>query len=123
MNDCCTSSASRDKATVSTSATVPSLAVRPGVTFPDWSVVSSPVVKEALLAMVGSFIGWQPVLLAIMIGALLGSLVGGGLIMARLMRREQYIPFGPFLAIGSLLALLFHESLFEWYWSLIDLPR
>lgn len=54
MNDCCTSSASRDKATVSTSATVPSLAVRPGVTFPDWSVVSSPVVKEALLAMVGS---------------------------------------------------------------------
>ena len=53
MNDCCTSSASRDKATVSTSATVPSLAVRPGVTFPDWSVVSSPVVKEALLAMVG----------------------------------------------------------------------
>ena len=76
-----------------------------------------------LMAMVGSFIGWQPALLAIMIGALLGSLVGGGLIVARLMRREQYIPFGPFLAIGSLLALLFHESLFEWYWSLIDLPR
>ena len=76
-----------------------------------------------LMAMVGSFIGWQPALLAIMIGALLGSLVGGGLIIARLMRREQYIPFGPFLAIGSLLALLFHESLFEWYWSLIDLPR
>ena len=75
------------------------------------------------MAMVGSFIGWQPALLAIMIGALLGSLVGGGLIIARLMRREQYIPFGPFLAIGSLLALLFHESLFEWYWSLIDLPR
>jgi mercury(II) reductase len=54
MNDCCTSSASRDKAMVSTSATVPSFAVRPGVTFPDWSVVSSPVVKDALLAMVGS---------------------------------------------------------------------
>jgi mercury(II) reductase len=54
MNDCCASSASRDKATVSTSATVPSFAVRPGVTFPDWSVVSSPMVKEALLAMVGS---------------------------------------------------------------------
>jgi NADPH-dependent 2,4-dienoyl-CoA reductase/sulfur reductase-like enzyme len=28
--------------------------VRPGVTFPDWSAVMSPVVKDALLAMVGS---------------------------------------------------------------------
>lgn len=76
-----------------------------------------------LMAMVGSFIGWQPALLAIMIGSLLGSLVGGGLIVARVMRREQYIPFGPFLAVGSLLALLFHQTLFEWYWTLIDLPR
>lgn len=54
MNDCCASSASRDKATVSTSSTVPSFAVRPGVTFPDWSVVASSVVKAALLTMVGS---------------------------------------------------------------------
>ena len=76
-----------------------------------------------LMAMVGAFIGWQPALLAIMIGSLLGSLVGGGLIAARVMRREQYIPFGPFLAVGSLLALLFHQPLFEWYWSLIDFPR
>jgi leader peptidase (prepilin peptidase)/N-methyltransferase len=76
-----------------------------------------------LMAMVGSYIGWQPALLAIMIGSLRGSLVGGGLIVAGIMRREHYIPFGPFLAVGSLLALFFHQPLFEWYWSLIDLPR
>jgi leader peptidase (prepilin peptidase)/N-methyltransferase len=76
-----------------------------------------------LMAMVGAFIGWQPALLAIMIGSLMGSVVGGGLIAAGVMRREQYIPFGPFLALGSLFALLFHQPLFEWYWSLIDLPR
>ena len=76
-----------------------------------------------LMAMVGSFIGWQPALLAIMIGSLLGSLVGGGLIVTRVMRREQYIPFGPFLAIGSFLALFFHQPLFEWYWSLLELPH
>jgi mercury(II) reductase len=33
---------------------LPSFAVRPGVTFPDWSVVTSPAVRDALLAMVGS---------------------------------------------------------------------
>ena len=54
MNDCCASSSSRDKLAASASATLPSYAVRPGVTFPDWSVVKSPAVKDALQAMVGS---------------------------------------------------------------------
>jgi leader peptidase (prepilin peptidase)/N-methyltransferase len=41
-----------------------------------------------------------------------------------IMRREQYIPFGPFLAaVGSILALLFHQPLLEWYWALIDIPQ
>jgi hypothetical protein len=30
----------------------PSFAVRPGVTFPDWSVVTSPVATDALLALI-----------------------------------------------------------------------
>ena len=54
MNDCCASSSSRDKLAASASASPPSYTVRPGVTFPDWSVVTSPVVKDALQAMVGS---------------------------------------------------------------------
>ncbi len=75
-----------------------------------------------LMAMVGAFVGWQPALLAIMIGSFLGSVVGGGLILTGIMKREQYIPFGPFLAVGSLLALFFHQPLFDWYWSLIEFP-
>ncbi len=75
-----------------------------------------------LMAMVGAFIGWQPVLLAIMIGSFLGSMIGGTLMISGVISRREPIPFGPFLAIGSLLALVFHQPLFEWYWSLIDLP-
>ncbi|MDA8232191.1 MAG: bifunctional organomercurial lyase/mercury(II) reductase MerBA [Magnetospirillum sp.] len=54
MNDCCVSSSSTSRAAVSTSATLPSYTVRPGVTFPDWSVVTSSVVRDTLQAMVGS---------------------------------------------------------------------
>jgi len=49
MNDCCASSSLQ--MTASGSATLPSYTVRPDVTFPDWSVVTSPLVKDALLAM------------------------------------------------------------------------
>ena len=54
MSDCCASSSSQSKPAASTSGTQPSFAVRPGVTFPDWSVVTSPPVRDALQAMVGS---------------------------------------------------------------------
>jgi mercury(II) reductase len=54
MNDCCASSASQRKLVVATSAVPPNYTVRPGVTFPDWSAVIAPVVKDTLLAMIGS---------------------------------------------------------------------
>lgn len=76
-----------------------------------------------LMAMVGAFLGWKPVLLAIMLGSLIGSVVGVGLISAGIMRRHEYLPFGPFLAIGSMMALFFHESLLAWYWALFDFAQ
>src|SRR5712691_4108584 len=54
MSDCCVSSSPRNKAAAATSVTPPSYAVRPGVSFPDWSVVTSPAVQDALQAMLGS---------------------------------------------------------------------
>ena len=54
MSDCCASSSPRSKAAASTSGQLPSYTVRPGVTFPDWSVVTSPTVQEALQAMVST---------------------------------------------------------------------
>jgi leader peptidase (prepilin peptidase)/N-methyltransferase len=74
-----------------------------------------------LMAMVGAVLGWKPVLLAIMIASFVGSIVGGGLIAARILHRNDYLPFGPFLAFGSVIALLFHKPLLTWYWSWFDL--
>ncbi len=54
MNDCCASSSPQGKLAASASATPASYTVRPDVTFPDWSVVTSPTVQEALRVMVGS---------------------------------------------------------------------
>jgi leader peptidase (prepilin peptidase) / N-methyltransferase len=72
-----------------------------------------------LLAMIGAFLGWKPALMTIMIGSFLGSLVGVALIAARVLKREEYIPFGPFLVCGALLALFFGQSILEWYQGLL----
>ncbi len=72
-----------------------------------------------LLAMIGAFLGWKATLLTIMIGAAVGSVVGMGLISLNVIKRDDYIPFGPFLALGAVLSLFFHEPLLEWYFNLV----
>jgi leader peptidase (prepilin peptidase)/N-methyltransferase len=68
-----------------------------------------------LLGMVGAFLGWKPALLTILLGALAGSIVGIALIAAHVIQRDDYVPFGPFLALGAFIALLFHQDLMIWY--------
>jgi leader peptidase (prepilin peptidase)/N-methyltransferase len=54
-----------------------------------------------------------------MVGSLLGSLVGITLIAARVIKREDYIPFGPFLVCGAFVALFFGQSILDWYQGLL----
>jgi leader peptidase (prepilin peptidase)/N-methyltransferase len=56
------------------------------------------------LAPVGAFLGPIGVLYAFFAAAIVGTLVGLPL---RLLRKQREIPFGPWLAVGAILALLF----------------
>jgi leader peptidase (prepilin peptidase)/N-methyltransferase len=73
-----------------------------------------------LLAMIGAFLGWKPALMTIMVGSLLGSIVGITLIGMHVIKREDYIPFGPFLVCGAVVALFFGDPIFEWYQGLLS---
>lgn len=56
-----------------------------------------------LLAMIGGLQGWEATLFSLLVGAVVGSAVGLALIVARRGRMDMAVPFGPFLAFGSLL--------------------
>ena len=58
-----------------------------------------------LMAAVGAWLGWPMALLSIFLGASVAAVVGLGLILARRARWGARIPFGPYLALGSLLCL------------------
>lgn len=59
-----------------------------------------------LMAGVGTFIGWEKVLFAIFIACFIGSIVGIILILSKKIKKQQPIPFGPYLALGSILTLV-----------------
>jgi len=63
-----------------------------------------------LMGMAGAFTGPVGVLLSILIGCVIGS-VGG--ILAWVITRSRYIPFGPFLSAGTVVVLLFYDDVWE----------
>lgn len=68
--------------------------------------------------VLGLFLGWLGlghVLLGLFLGFLLGSVVGVGLVVVGRRGRKQAIPFGPFLASGTVLAVFFGAPILRWY--------
>jgi leader peptidase (prepilin peptidase)/N-methyltransferase len=68
-----------------------------------------------LIAMLGAFLGWHAVLVTIFLAAVLGAGVGLALILLRRKGRREPLPFGPFLALGALLAMVWGDTLVAWY--------
>lgn len=74
-----------------------------------------------LAAVMGLFLGWPQVLPAVFLAALAGGLVGGVLLVTGRKKRKDPIPFGPFLALGSILMVFFGAQLINWYLQLVGL--
>jgi leader peptidase (prepilin peptidase)/N-methyltransferase len=72
-----------------------------------------------LLAMIGSFIGWKWALFTIFTSSLLGTIAGVILIFAGKAEMKGKIPFGPYLALGSVISLLWGKDIVNWYLKML----
>jgi leader peptidase (prepilin peptidase) / N-methyltransferase len=71
-----------------------------------------------LAFVLGLFLGWLSlghVVAGLFLGFALGAVVGVGLMLTRLRGRKDSVPFGPFLAGGAALAVLFGRPLISWW--------
>jgi leader peptidase (prepilin peptidase)/N-methyltransferase len=69
-----------------------------------------------LAMMLGAFLGWQKILLVFLLSAILGAAIGGmGLFLSKQVKETKMIPFGPFLALASILAIFFGDVLISAY--------
>ncbi len=71
-----------------------------------------------LAAMMGAFLGWPAIAVALMLAFFLGAGAGLLLIVFRRGTRKTPIPFGPALAAGAIVAVLAGEPILQWYLSL-----
>lgn len=69
-----------------------------------------------MAAMLGSFLGWQKILLVFISSAVIGVIVTLVLMLfsARL-RRERLVPFGPFLSLAAGLAVVAGDQIINFY--------
>lgn len=68
-----------------------------------------------LAAMIGAFLGWRYIIISLFLGFFLGALAGIFLILSKIKSREDAIPFGPFIVLGSFITLLWGEKIISWY--------
>lgn len=68
-----------------------------------------------LLAALGAWLGWTMLPLIVLLSSAIGAIVGLLLILLRGHHRDKPIPFGPFLALAGLVALLYGEALLKLY--------
>ncbi|MBR7554444.1 prepilin peptidase [Allobacillus sp. GCM10007491] len=68
-----------------------------------------------LYAVLGLALGYQNTILSLLLAAFLGTIVGLILMLLGKIKRGIPFAFGPFIALGALLAYFYGDSMIEWY--------
>ena len=69
-----------------------------------------------LAMLLGAFLGWKNVILVFFLSAFLGTLMGGAaMFFSKQVKETRTIPFGPFLALGAIVAIFVGDAIISAY--------
>lgn len=72
-----------------------------------------------LVPSLGLLLGWPKIVPGVFLAFVSGSLVGLILIALKKKKMSQYLPFGPFLILGTVVSLLWGNAIWTWYFSFL----
>ncbi len=72
-----------------------------------------------LMAAAGLLLGWKEIILAFILGCILGSIIH--VIRMKVSKAEHTLAFGPYLSLGILITVLFGQPILSWYLGLLGL--
>lgn len=70
---------------------------------------------SGVLGLYTAWLGWQAWAAGLLLGFLFGGVFGIGLVLARKGGRKTAVPFGPFMLLGALVAILVGQPLVQGY--------
>jgi leader peptidase (prepilin peptidase)/N-methyltransferase len=71
-----------------------------------------------MAGLIGLVTGSRLVLVALLIGVTLGGLVAAALLLLKIKKRQEAIPFGPFLSLATMATLIWGSGILNWYLGL-----
>ena len=71
-----------------------------------------------LAALIGLVTGFPLIIVALLMGIILGGLVAVLLLTLKIKKRKEAIPFGPFLSVATIVTLLWGNDILSWYLGL-----
>lgn len=70
-------------------------------------------------AIMGFLLGWPNILIGLFLAYLLGSIVSVVGLLTKKLSRKSAIPFGPFLFLGTYIAMFWGQDILGWYLGMI----
>jgi len=71
-----------------------------------------------LYGIIGLILGLKMTFLSLFFASILGTIIGLTLSIFKIIKRENPIPFGPFIGLGSLLTYYYGHNIINWYLDL-----
>ncbi|HEY31789.1 MAG TPA: prepilin peptidase [Dehalococcoidia bacterium] len=71
-----------------------------------------------MAGLIGLIVGFPVVFVAVIGAIIVGGLVGGFLLLFKIRGRKDAIPFGPYLSLATIVAMLFGNDILNWYLGL-----
>jgi leader peptidase (prepilin peptidase)/N-methyltransferase len=73
-----------------------------------------------MAGLIGLVTGFPSVMVALLLGIILGGLIAVILLVLKIKKRKDYLPFGPFLGIATMITLIWGSPLINWYLALFQ---
>ena len=74
-----------------------------------------------LAAVMGLLLGWKYLLVALFLAFLAGGIIGTLMFLLRIKKMKEAVPFGPYLALGAIIAALEGDKIISWYIGFLGL--
>ena len=63
----------------------------------------------------GLLLGFPKILISLFFAFFIGGIIGIILLLSKKKKLKSEVPFGPFLTVGTFIAMFFGENLLNWY--------